>query len=394
MNSPTAELSLGRILIFLRRWAVKIFLCSLVVGAVTTVILLLLPRKYKSHISVFVTGTDSIAAAARVQAQLASLFGLSSGGNEYVTAILESDSVRITVINSLGLMKNEDFWWGDYKERTMEEALKVLDKHLELTAPQPPLQGAITLTAETVSPDLSQEICNQFLALLNQRTARESKSRSKFLGEQLENSKRELEKAEVALQNFAQQENVVVPLEDLGKREFFADVELKTQKILGEIQLKDLQARLHAPGGLNVRMALQSEIVGLEAKLGQLDAALAEKDTELDALPSQAKKYANLLRDVKSREKIFEIYLEHYELARMYEVGDSETRPYRIIDKPYKADEPVKRGALLKIILALIVGAGLGLSVAIFVEALEIAKEEERDILALKNAGAKVTPDE
>lgn len=380
------ELSLGRILMFVRRWGLRIFACSVLFGAAGAAIIFSLPRDYSAHFSIFVTGTNSMAATAQVQAQLATLFGLSSGGTEYVMAVLDSDRIQLAVIESVGLMENEDFWWGSTKERTKERALERLRKKITLDGPNPPLMGPVTLTVETISAELSDKIANQFLFLLNQRTERETKSRSTFLQEQLVASREALQKAETELQAFAEAENVVVPLEELGKEEFLAQVTLKTQKILGEIELSALRARTQAPGDMSVQMTLKSEIAGLEAKLSELERSLTLREQMFSKLPQQARRYADLMREFKTREKIFELYLEHYELARLYEVGDAETRPYRVIDTPYLPTTPDKRHGLIKLIVALALGALVGFAGVFFLEALEVARKEERDIKARESS--------
>lgn len=378
MTEPASELSLGRILVFTRRWLAVILLSTLLVGGLGATVTFLWPRSYASHFSVFVTGANSIAASAKVQAELSALFGLSSGGNEYVTSVLKSDRIKLAVIEALGLMENDDFWFACMDERTPKYALRQLGKHMDLEAPAPPLLGPVRLTIVTVDAELSNKIANQFLYLLDKRTERESKGRAVFLEEQLKESREALEKAEVALQVYAETEDIVVPLEELGKEEFMAQVTLKTQKILGEVELKALRARLGAPGDITVQMQLQSEIAGLEAKLGQLDETLLSREAMFDSLPARAKGYADRMRDLKTREKIFEIYLEHYELARLYEIGGSETRFYRTIDTPYLAVTPVKRYGLLKVLASLFLGGLMGLALALFVEGLELAKKEEQ----------------
>ena len=389
LTPDSSEFNLGQLLIFCRRWLLKIILFTVLFTALAAAFIFTRPRQFQSHLSVFVTGTNSIAASAQVQAQLATLFGLSSGGTEYVVAILDSDQVHLAVLEALNLITNEDFWYGNYKDRNQDEALRQLRSLTELDAPQPPLMGPVRLDVETISPELSQRIANQYLYLLNQKTAKETKNRSVFLEEQLKESQVELEKAELALQSFAESEKIAVPLDDLGKEEFLARVELDSQRILGEVELKALKARLDAPGDMTVQMTIQSEIAGLEAKLGQIDRALSVKEVALDALPKQAKQYGDLLRKFKSREKIFEIYLEHYELARLYEVGKSETRPYRLIDKPYLPTAPVKRHGLLKLIASMLVGGSLVVGWALMIEALELAKKEEK--LLKKNAQMETT---
>ena len=86
-------------------------------------------------------------------------------------------------------------------------------------------------------------------------------------------------------------------------------------------QLKSLRARENAPGDITVQMTIQSEIAGLEAKIREISSVMSQRDVSLKQLPKQSKRYLDLGREVKSREKIFESYLEHSELARLLDAG-------------------------------------------------------------------------
>jgi tyrosine-protein kinase Etk/Wzc len=373
----TDELTLGRLLQFWRQWWLSICFFTIFTAVCVAGVVFALPRKYESHFSVFVTGLNGMAASAQVQAQLSSLFGLSSGATEYVTAVVESDEVGLSVIKKLDLSSDKDFWWGSFEtERSKGKTLEQIRKLIKIKGPQPPMQAPINVGVTTVSPELSFKICNEILLLLNQRMEKETKGRLVFLQDQLKNSKLELEKAEKALRQFSETEGIAVPLEEKGKREFAAQVDLRTQRILADIEVKGLRARQNAPGDVKAQMLLQSEIAGLDAKLSQLDSVIGSSQEDLKRMPKQAKQYIDLMRELKSREKIFEIYLEHYELARLYDVGKSETRPYKVIDQPYKADEPVKRKGLLKTIAGLVAGAVIGISRALLKEALAIGRAE------------------
>lgn len=377
LNQPGEDLSLGRLLQFSRRWWVFIMAWTVLVGGLVAAVVFSLPRYYASHFSVFVTGPLNSGASAQVQMQVAALFGLSTGGTEYVRAVIESDEIQRIVIEKLKLQENDDFWWGSFwDDHSLDKTLEHLRKNLKLKGPEPPMQGPVSLTVKTISPELSYQIAKELLELLNQRMERETRRRSTFLEEQFKNSQQELEKSEKALKEFAEHEGIAVALEDQSKEELMAQVELKTQKILAEVELRSLRGRLQAPGDVKVQMTLQSEIAGLEAKLAQLDQVLAVREESFKKLPRKTKVYVDLLRDVKSREKIYEVYLEHYELARLYDVGKSETRNYRIVDTPYQPDRPVKRHGLLKCLAGLLMGGLLGLGLALAWEALAMARRE------------------
>jgi uncharacterized protein involved in exopolysaccharide biosynthesis len=394
LNQAEDEITLGRVLQFWRRWWLTVLGSTVLLGSLVAAVVFSLPRYYASHFSVYVTGLNNMAASAQVQMQLAALFGLSSGGTEYVTAVIESDLIQLQVIDQLKLTTDKDFWWGDFlgEERTPEKTLEQLRNMSKVEGPQAPLQGPVSLTIKTISAELSYKIANEILYLLNVKMQEETKNRSSFLEDQLKNSQSELDKAERALKDFAESEGISVALEEQSKEEFLAQVELKTQKILAEVELKALRSRLGAPGDVKVQMILQSEIAGLEAKVSELESVMSSREGNLKQLPRQTKRYVDLMRDVKSREKIFEVYLEHYELARLYEVGRSETRPYRVIDTPYQAVRPVKRYGLLKTLAGLMVGTMVGLAWALFRESLALARAEASRLGPLPSESPKKAP--
>lgn len=390
MNEVPAELSLGRVLQFCRIWLRWIVLIALLSATLVLAVVFSLPRKYSSHFSVFVTGMTNMAASAQVQMQLAALFGLSSGGTEYVTAIIQSDEVLLHVVRKLDLAHSPELWFLSLEtSRSDEKTMEVLRKQLKVDGPEPPLQGPVVLRVTTISPKLSYQIAQEIFQLLNERLERETRSRSIFLEQQLKQSKEALDQAEKDLKSFAEHEQIPVALEEKGKEEFLAQVELKTQRVLAEVELKALQGRQNAPGDVRVQMTLKSEIAGLEAKIEELDSVMAERGETLKQLPGQSKRYFDLMREVKSREKIFEIYLEHAELARLYDIGKAETRPFRMLDKPYQPLEPDKRNGLLKTLAGVLIGGALALAWALFREALAQARKEAGELPPLAFQGHK-----
>ncbi|MFN8606521.1 MAG: Wzz/FepE/Etk N-terminal domain-containing protein [Vulcanimicrobiota bacterium] len=396
MSEAPGELSLGRVLQFCRIWLRWIILMAILTGSLVLAVVFALPRKFSSHFTVFVTGMTNMAASAQVQMQLAALFGLSSGGTEYVRAILDSDEVLLNVVRKLDLPHSPELWFMSLESsRSDEKTLEVLRKQVKVKAPEPPLQGPVVLTVTTISPQLSYQVADEIFRLLSDRLEREMRSRSVFLEQQLKESKQALDDAEKALKQFAEHEQIPVALEEKGKEEFLAQVELKTQRVLAEVELKALKGRQNAPGDVRVQMTLKSEIAGLEAKIAQLDEVMATHGEDLKRLPRQTKRYFDLMREVKSREKIFEIYLEHAELARLYDIGKSETRPFRMLDRPYQPVEPVKRNGLLKTLAGTLFGAALALVWALLREALATARQEEKELPlpAFQVAVKKAKPD-
>lgn len=143
LNHLEDEITLGRVLQFSRRWLRFVVLWSLLVGTLVAALVFgLLPRHFSSHFSVFVTGPINAGASAQVQMQVAALFGLSSGGTEYVMAALGSDEIQLAVIDKLQLRTNKDFWWGYFfDDHTPEKTLEQLRSQMSIVGPEPPLQG-------------------------------------------------------------------------------------------------------------------------------------------------------------------------------------------------------------------------------------------------------------
>lgn len=391
MSHFDGDVSLGRVVQFAHRWLVLVVIWFILGLGLTAAVVFSLPRYYASHFSVFVTGLPNMAASMQVQSQLTALFGLSSGGSEYVTALLESDEIQMAVVNKLDLPKDQHFWYlSSESSRTQEKTLERLRKIVKIKGPQPPMQAPIRVSIETTSAELSYKITEELFQLLSKRIASETKNRSEFLETQLKKSRLDLDQAEKNLRNFAEQEGVSVALEIQGKEEYLAQGELRAAKIAAEVELKSLRARENAPGDITVQMTIQSEIAGLEAKIREISSVMSQRDVSLKQLPKQSKRYLDLVREVKSREKIFEIYLEHSELARLLDAGKSETRPFRIIDKPYQAKEPTKRQGLLKTLVGGILAAAFGLFWSLFREALAIGRLEAAELEPLPSQRIKL----
>ncbi|MGE0492889.1 MAG: GNVR domain-containing protein [Vulcanimicrobiota bacterium] len=364
------------VLAFVRRWWRFTFLASFLCAGLVAAIVLLAPRHYASGFSVFVTGPVSMTMSPEAQ-QFAAMFGLSTGGSEYVSAILESETLHLTVMEKLSLATDERFLGRQIDAGlNRDEVLEILRDSIEVEGPHPPLLAPVRFTVETDSAELSQAIADEFFQLLEARLQTETQSRSSFLEDETRQSKQELEAAIRELREFAESEEIVVPLETQSQSEFSALTTLNTERILAEAELRAVRSQLASSGNLEVQMALKSREAGLEAKVLELQAESAAQASLLKQTPRQAERYRELTREVNIREHIFQQYVQQLQVAQMIEQGKSVTSPYRIIDEPIVPVEPVRRYGALKTVAGFLFGFMLALAWALFREGLDRARLE------------------
>ena len=354
-------------LLWRKRWHIVLWIA---VTEILVALLVFIPlRKYESNLSVMVMNPfDAAPGAAGVSA----LLGMGDGQNEYVLAILRSQNLWSEVVTRLKLRNSRDFWGGSpltdsirrfttSKEPSEGEALEQMAKLVDIKSEIPPLRGPITVSIRTVSPRLSRDIGEQFLNLLNNRLAINTESRAGFLSAQLNETEFRLNSESRKLREYAEAHKVL-PLDvgQQGELELKSLVELQSQLTLARSELRSTEKRLAAPGDLGNRLVLESARLGLMAQVHELEATGLQREERILTFPKIAEEACRIQRAVKTQEKLYEVLLEQYQLAKLKEEGKLETRPFRIVDFPREADEPVKRRGLLKLAIGLMFGLSVG----------------------------------
>jgi len=378
---------------FLLRWMTY----GLALSALTA---FLIPRRFESAARLMPpdqsnSGVAMLAAAAtsRTGSGLGSglgsiagdLLGLKSSGELFV-GILQSRTVQDDLINKLNLRK---VYWDRY----LEDARRDLDKNTEISEDRK--SGIITIRVTDKNPQRAAALAQEYVSELNRivislNTSSAHRERE-FLEERLAQVKQDLESAEKGFSQFAS-ENTALDIPAQGKAMIEAAAALEGQLIGAQTELESLR-QIYADGNVRVR-STQARVNELRHQLqkigGKFDSTIqpGSQDDQsmypsIKKLPLLGVKYADLYRNTKVEEAVFETLTQEYELAKVEEA--KETLIVKVLDPPNIPEKKSYPPRLLIVILGTLLAMSMSV-VWIFGRAFwtEIDSREPHKVLALE----------
>jgi capsule polysaccharide export protein KpsE/RkpR len=290
-------------------------------------------------------------------AMASDFLGLKTSGALFV-GILESRTIQDGIINRLDLRKV-------YSVRTYERARKILTKRTTLTDERK--SGIVTITVLDRNPQRASAIARAYVDELNLVLAQSSTSSARreriFLEERLKAVKQGLDESQKRFSEFASAKGVLDVKEQTKAMVEAASI-LEGQLIAAESEERGLE-QIFTSGNVRVR-SLQARIQELKSQLnriggipnkGETRDATEEEDTlypSIRQLPLVGVTWADLYREAKISEIVYETLTKQYELAKVQEA--KEIPVARIFDQP---NVPEKKASPHRFILTL-VGTFLG----------------------------------
>jgi uncharacterized protein involved in exopolysaccharide biosynthesis len=289
------------------------------------------------------------AASGSVSAQLGSglgsiaedLLGLKSSSDLFI-GILQSRTVQDDLINKFNLRHV-------YSDRRMEDAREDLDKHTNLSVDRK--SGILTIQVTDNNPKRAAAMAGEYASELNwvvtQLNTSSAHRERVFLEDRLTQVKQDLESAEKSFSEFAAK-NTALDIPTQGRAMIEAAATLEGQLIAAETELQALK-QVYADGNVRVR-ATQARVEELRQQLeknlggksGDLDPANGQNRQSLypsiRELPILGVGYADLFRNTKIQEAVFQTLTQEYELAKVQEA--KETPSVKVLDPP---DVPEKK---------------------------------------------------
>jgi capsular exopolysaccharide synthesis family protein len=192
----------------------------------------------------------------------------------------------------------------------------------------------------------------------------------------------------------AEQASYVAQLVELGvyeankeriKQEFEVPVEALKNKFKQEVA-KIAAAEFVDPAQLagslfGSKIEVETELHALRPKVDALKKLVDEYNIELNSLPDKSLKLARLMRSAQVDEKIYIMLQEKYQESRITEVG--QLGNVRIIDPAKQPEFPVKPNKKLNFFLSIIIGLGLGVTIAFVMEYMDDSMRTIEDVEAL-----------
>ena len=323
-----------------RRTLAKVFICALLLSALFA---FTIPKQYESTTRMMPPEQQGMGAAilaalagkampGALGALAGSVLGMKDSGALFVD-LLSSGSIEGALVDRFDLQKV-------YHKRYRQDALKKLKHRTEVT--QDRKSGVITIvvtdTDRQRARDMAQAYVDQLDSLLIRVNTSAARREREWIEQRLVTVQNDLEKAQVALSDFASK-NTTLDIKEQTKAMVDAGAKLQAQLIAAHAEADSL-GQFYGEG--NVRMRAANARVGeLQRELKKLGGSPAQPGDEMDSnalypplrqLPALGVRWADLYRQVKIKETLYDLLTEQYELARIEEVKSVPS--VRVIDAP------------------------------------------------------------
>lgn len=252
------------------------------------------------------------------------LFGLRTTSDLFV-GVLQSRTAQDDLIKKFDLRKV-------YGVRRMEDARKKLANRTDVTSERK--SGIITLKVSDRSAERAAALAKEYVAGLDRivvtlNTSSAHKERV-FLEQRLAEVQQDLEKSEKNFSEFASKHSTI-DIKEQGKAMIGAAADLEGQLIATETELQGLR-QIYTENNVRVR-SLQARVNELQKQLKSLGgkdessesaASLQAEDLypSIRKLPILGVTYADLFRQGKVEEAIFETLTREYEMAKVEEARE------------------------------------------------------------------------
>jgi uncharacterized protein involved in exopolysaccharide biosynthesis len=251
------------------------------------------------------------------------LLGVKSSGALFV-GILGSETVQDGLIDQFHLKKV-------YHDSKVEDARKDLAQHTDVSEDRK--SGIITITVTDHDPKRAAAMAQEYVDELDRLVAQVSTSSARreriFLEGRLREVKTDLDLAAKNFSIFASK-NTAIDIPEQGKAMVEAAAGLQGELIAAQSELSGLRA-IYSDNNVRVR-TVEARVDELSKKLNEIGGAgTSDGKPENSLYPSIRKlpllgvTYADLYRETKIQETVYELLTQQYELAKVEEAKEIPT---------------------------------------------------------------------
>jgi uncharacterized protein involved in exopolysaccharide biosynthesis len=319
-----------------RKWLGRIAVWAAIVSTLGAI---LIPSRYKSTAQLMPPdGQQGLGMA--LMSALASkggpaLSGLASDllgtktSGELFVGVLKSRTVADELITKYRLQEL-------YRDRKIEDARDDLADHTDIAVDRK--SGIIRITVTDRSPARAQEMAQSYVTELDRLVALVSTSAARreriFLEGRLGEVKPELDADARRFSEFASK-NTAIDIPAQSKAMVEAAALLQGQLIAAKSELSGLQ-QIYTSENFRVR-ALSARVKELQAELQKMGGDSSNMETNdlyppIRKLPLLGVTYADLFRQTKVQETVYELLTQQYEMAKVQEAKEIPT--VKVLDSP------------------------------------------------------------
>ncbi|OMH40707.1 GumC family protein [Desulfurobacterium indicum] len=356
-----------------------------ITGLFTLIALILcfvLPKTYRTEVTLMPLGGESKSSFGALLSSLPiSLPGVTQSGIT-VESILKSRILKEQIIKDLNLLpllfpdkwNNETKTWEvdeDEKPPTLIDGAKALDNLISVSTDK--TTGVITVNVEfkkdpEITYKIAEDLLNATNKILEEKTFTVSKKYREYLGKQLEEVKKRLEKLQMIYSKFTQGKIKEIPMLS------FDNNTINTGKKEGKLiaEREKIKAILEREGlSPQDKKKLQDKLNEIKKKIKKL-----KPTSTFVSVPNYQFNLMRLKTELAITQGLYESLVKEYELAKAQEMKDQIA--FQVIDPPYIPEKPYKPKKALLIAVGTISGLFIGIFAAFFKEWLDNVKERHK----------------
>ena len=261
------------------------------------------------------------------------LLGLKTSGALFVD-MLQGPTIEDDVIRKFDLRKV-------YGDRLWEDARKDLENRTDIKEDRK--SGVITIAVSDHDPRRAQQIAQSYVEALNGLVAQVSTSSARreriFLEQRLKTVKQKLDDAAKQFSEYSSK-NATLDVPSQGRAMLESEATLEGQLIAAQSELEGFQ-QIYTDS--NIRMkTLRAKIAGLKKQIDAMsgnktdltsdESQIAGDLPSIRKLPLVGVQWANLYREAKIQETVYEMLTQEYELAKVQEAKEIPT--VNVLDAP------------------------------------------------------------
>ncbi|MEE3235020.1 MAG: Wzz/FepE/Etk N-terminal domain-containing protein [Candidatus Latescibacterota bacterium] len=364
------------------KWRRLIFWPVIVIGALSTAIVFILPKKWEAETTLIPVESDSsslelnMLMGATIPGGLTGLLGQATPGERLIT-LLESRRVLGTIVDRFNLS-------ADYGVESRELAI---DQFRENVKSELTRDGALVISVEASTAEGASDMANALgreLDYVNRENQQVQASElAGFLEERMQSVQEEIEENVIILQRF-QQEKGIVDVSAQTSALFELTQRLVQELALLEVKLGVASRRLHPDH--EERQLLQMEIDELRSQLFEIvgsDVQNKNKSATYAALgpsirewPILALEYAQLVMELKVDEQVLAFLAAQLEDAKLSKAQDIPT--LNVLDPAIVPEIRSAPNRALILIISVVLTLTLSVILIFIIEAFSKLSEENR----------------
>jgi capsule polysaccharide export protein KpsE/RkpR len=261
------------------------------------------------------------------------LLGLKSSGALFID-MLDGPTVQDVLIEKFDLRKI-------YRDRYWEDTRKDLAKRTDVKEDRK--SGVITIQVTDHDPHRAQKMAQAYVDALNGLVAQVSTSSARrermFIEQRLTTVKQNLDSA---LQNFSEfaSKNGTFDVPSQTKAMVESEASLQGQLVAAQSELDGLK-QIYTDNNIRVR-SLQARVATLKGEVENMSGNKADLSSDQSAIPGDfpsirklplvGVRWANLYRETKVQETVYELLTQEYEFAKIQEAKEIPT--VNVLDPP------------------------------------------------------------